>query len=84
MSTAQVACFCFEHACYLPTVLSFNTFLPSPYTWRQLSQASWCLLILGSAVSQNQADAGGVSQKDNTDLKHQQRTCNYSPITSFF
>lgn len=44
---------------YQPTVLSLNTLLPSPDTWRQLSQASWCLRTLGSAFSQSQAGTGG-------------------------
>lgn len=43
----------------LPTALSFNTIMPSPHTWRQLDCDSWHSLILGSDVSQNQADTGG-------------------------
>lgn len=51
-SAARVTCFCFEQSLLdLPqTVLSFNTSLPYPHSWRQLSQASWCLLMLGSAA----------------------------------
>lgn len=55
-----------------PTVLSFSTFLPSLYTWRQMSQASWLLLRLGSDVIHKQAEAGGAyenPQKHTTDLK---------------